>query len=104
MQLWVLPGRDLKMLDIEGTAVSQSAKGAGKKARRSRRYSQRSPGGAPRELATQVMIGETDMSQALQSHAVRAASEALDVHEGTDYKDVAYYIKNVTKPHTLFWH
>lgn len=43
------------------------------------------------------MIGETDMSPDLQSHAVRAALEALDVHEATDYKEVAFFIKKVSK-------
>lgn len=80
------------MLDIEGTAVPKSDR-----VRKTRRYSQRSPAGGPRALpACNVIIGETDMSQALQAHAVRAASEALDVHESTDYKDVAFYIKNVS--------
>lgn len=51
---------------------------------------------SPPTLEEKVMIGETDMPQALQSHAVRAASEALDIHEATDFKEVAYYIKNVS--------
>ncbi|KAG0605835.1 hypothetical protein M758_9G091500 [Ceratodon purpureus] len=74
------------MLDIE--IVPAVARGKG---RRRRGYMQLRP--APVD-DNKVMIGETDMPQALQSHAVRAASEALDMHEGTDYKDVAYYIKN----------
>jgi len=69
---------------------------AAKKGRRSRWYSQRSPRAERRETVNQVMIGETDMAPALQSHAVRAASDALDVHQATDYKDVAFYIKNVS--------
>jgi hypothetical protein len=76
------------MLDIE--IVPKAARGNG---RRRQGYMQLRP---PAEGESEVMIAETDMSQALQSHAVRAAAEALDVHEGTDYKDVAYYIKNVS--------
>jgi len=47
-------------------------------------------------IQEKVLIGDTDMPQALQAHAVRAASEALDMHEVTDFKEIAYYIKNVS--------
>lgn len=77
-----------RMLDI--AIVPKAAKGRG---RRRQGYIQLRP---PAVDENKVMIGETDMPQELQAHAVRAASEALDLHGGTDYKDVAYYIKKVS--------
>jgi len=40
-----------------------------------------------------TMIGETDMPQVMQSHAMRVATEALDLHDINDCKDIACYIK-----------
>nr|XP_024389647.1 uncharacterized protein LOC112289013 isoform X2 [Physcomitrium patens] len=74
------------MLDIELTTVPKAKSKNGRKTFK------------PSKLEEKVVVGETDMPQELQSHALRAATEALDIHEGTDYKDVAYYIKNVN-----FW-
>lgn len=42
-----------------------------------------------------TMIGETDMPQVMQSHAMRVATEALDLHDINDCKDIACYIKTV---------
>ncbi|XP_024389646.1 uncharacterized protein [Physcomitrium patens] len=70
------------MLDIELTTVPKAKSKNGRKTFK------------PSKLEEKVVVGETDMPQELQSHALRAATEALDIHEGTDYKDVAYYIKN----------
>ncbi|KAG0578390.1 hypothetical protein M758_4G017100 [Ceratodon purpureus] len=41
----------------------------------------------------QTMIGETDMPQVMQAHALRVASEALDSFNITDCKEIACYIK-----------
>lgn len=43
------------------------------------------------------MIGETDMPQVMQSHAMRVATEALDLHDINDCKDIACYIKTVIR-------
>ncbi|CAK9224071.1 unnamed protein product [Sphagnum troendelagicum] len=44
-------------------------------------------------LEGKAVIGETDMPQKMQEHAMRCASEALDLHEISDCKDIACYIK-----------
>lgn len=44
----------------------------------------------------QTLIGETDMPQMMQAHAFRVASEALDSHNVTDFKEIACYIKKVS--------
>jgi dynein light chain LC8-type len=46
-------------------------------------------------LEGKAVIGETDMPQKMQEHAMRCASEALDLHEISDCKDIACYIKKV---------
>ena len=43
----------------------------------------------------QTLIGETDMPQVMQAHALRVASEALDSYCITDCKEIACYIKKV---------
>lgn len=43
----------------------------------------------------QTVIGESDMSRVMQAHALRIASEALDLHSVTDFKEIAGYIKKV---------
>lgn len=58
----------------------------------SRRAKSREPSEIPEE---QTLIGETDMSQVMQAHALRIASEALDSHSVTDFKEIACYIKKV---------
>ena len=94
LKLWRELAAVTKMLDIEVTPVPKPVKGKGT---RRRGYMQLSAGPATAtEQSLKVMVGETDMPQALQAHAVRAAAEALDLHQGTDYKDVAFYIKSVT--------
>jgi dynein light chain LC8-type len=47
-------------------------------------------------LEGKAVIGETDMPQKMQEHAMRCASEALDLHEISDCKDIACYIKKET--------
>jgi dynein light chain LC8-type len=49
-----------------------------------------------------TMIGETDMPQVMQSHAMRVATEALDLHDINDCKDMACYIKTVLRLPTTF--
>uniref|UniRef100_A0A0C9RM65 Dynein light chain n=1 Tax=Wollemia nobilis TaxID=56998 RepID=A0A0C9RM65_9CONI len=44
-------------------------------------------------LEGRAVVGETDMSQVMQEYAMLCASEALDLHEVTDYEDIARYIK-----------
>lgn len=44
-----------------------------------------------------TMIGETDMPQVMQSHAMQVATEALDLHDINDCKDIACYIKTVIR-------
>ncbi|XP_073394227.1 uncharacterized protein [Physcomitrium patens] len=56
-----------------------------------RRARSREPSQIPEEKIT--MIGETDMPQGMQSHALRVASEALNSHNVNDCKEIACYIK-----------
>lgn len=46
-------------------------------------------------LEGKAVVGETDMPQVMQAHAMRVASEALDLHEISDCKDIACHIKKV---------
>jgi len=75
----------VRMLDIEPRVVPRS--------KTKKKIQLLSP---PTLVQEKVLIGDTDMPQALQAHAVRAASEALDIHEITDFKEIAYYVKNVS--------
>ncbi|CAM6029327.1 unnamed protein product [Sphagnum balticum] len=38
-------------------------------------------------------IGETDMPEKMQEHAMRCALDALDLHEISDCKEIACYVK-----------
>jgi len=58
----------------------------------SRKAKSREPSQIPDE---QTLIGETDMPQVMQAHALRIASEALDTHNATDFKEIACYMKKV---------
>lgn len=40
-------------------------------------------------------IGETDMPEKMQEHAMRCALDALDLHEISDCKEIACYVKTV---------
>eukprot|EP01018_Ginkgo_biloba_P034466 Gb_23885 [translate_table: standard] len=44
-------------------------------------------------LEGRAIVGESDMSQRMQGYAMLCASEALDLHEVTDYEAIAHYIK-----------
>jgi dynein light chain LC8-type len=44
-------------------------------------------------LEGKAVVGDTDMTDKMQVHAMRCASEALDLHDVTDCKDIACYIK-----------
>ncbi|KAJ7566417.1 hypothetical protein O6H91_02G102000 [Diphasiastrum complanatum] len=44
-------------------------------------------------LEGKAVIGESDMPDKMQVHAMRCASEALDLHDVTDCVDIARYIK-----------
>ncbi|CAA7392330.1 unnamed protein product [Spirodela intermedia] len=44
-------------------------------------------------LEGKAVVGETDMLEAMQRHALRLAGEALDLFDVTQSTDVAHFIK-----------
>ncbi|XP_068644995.1 dynein light chain 1, cytoplasmic [Aristolochia californica] len=44
-------------------------------------------------LEGKAVVGETDMLQAMQDHALRLAAEALDAFDVTDATEIARFIK-----------
>ncbi|KAJ7566419.1 hypothetical protein O6H91_02G102200 [Diphasiastrum complanatum] len=44
-------------------------------------------------LEGKAVIGDSDMPNKMQAHAMRCASEALDLHDVTDCMDIARYLK-----------
>ncbi|KAJ7554431.1 hypothetical protein O6H91_06G140800 [Diphasiastrum complanatum] len=44
-------------------------------------------------LEGKAVVGDSDMPQKMQAHAMRCASRALDLHDVTDCKEIARYIK-----------
>ena len=52
-------------------------------------------------LEGKAVVGDTDMTDKMQVHAMRCASEALDLHDVTDCKDIACYIKKVISTSNL---
>ncbi|MQL83261.1 hypothetical protein Taro_015742 [Colocasia esculenta] len=44
-------------------------------------------------LEGKAVIGETDMLEVMQQHALRLAGEALDAYDVTESTDIAHFIK-----------
>lgn len=46
-------------------------------------------------LEGKAVVRETDMPTLMQSHAMELAYKALDLHEVSDCRSIAHYIKQV---------
>ena len=46
-------------------------------------------------LEGKAVVRETDMPEAMQSHVMELAYEALDLHEVSDFQSIANYIEQV---------
>lgn len=46
-------------------------------------------------LEGKAVVRETDMPEALQSHGMELAYQALDLHEVSDCQSIAHFIKQV---------
>ncbi|CAI9766249.1 unnamed protein product [Fraxinus pennsylvanica] len=56
-------------------------------------------------LEGKAIVRETDMPDAMKSHAMELAYQALDLHEVADCQSIAHYIKqNFDKCYGPAWH
>ncbi|KAF9596096.1 hypothetical protein IFM89_007149 [Coptis chinensis] len=56
-------------------------------------------------LEGKAIVRETDMPEAMQSHVLELAYQALDLHEVSDYKSIARHIKqSFDEVYGATWH